>query len=99
MLGTGNASVVCCGKPILAQKAKPADTDHAIKITEIEDEFYVELNHEMTKEHFINFISYVRYDRVLTVRLYPEQDCAVRIPKTYGGKFVYYCNKHGLFTC
>ena len=51
----------------------------------------------MTKEHYIGFVSYVRFDRVLTAALYPEQDCAVRIPKMYGGKIVFYCNKHGLF--
>ena len=51
----------------------------------------------MSKEHFISFISYVGVDRVLTVRLYPEQDATVRIPKMYGGKILFCCNKHGLF--
>lgn len=95
--GTGNSQVVCCGKQIEALKAVLADDEHAINISEIEDDYYIEFNHEMTKEHYISFVSYVRFDRVLTVKLYPEQDCAVRFPKMYGGKIYFYCSKHGLF--
>ena len=97
MQGIGNSQVICCGKQLEALKAVPADTKHTINISEIEDDYYIEFNHEMTKEHYISFVSYVRFDRVLTVRLYPEQDSAVRFPKMRGGKFYFYCNNHGLF--
>lgn len=97
MQGTGNSQVVCCGKQIEDLKAISADDEHTISISGIEDDYYIEFNHEMTKEHYISFVSYVRFDRALTVKLYPEQDCAVRFPKMYGGKFYFYCNKHGLF--
>ena len=97
MQGTGNCQVVCCGKKVEALKVSVSDNEHLIKISEIEDDFYVEFDHEMTKEHYIGFVSYVRLDRVLTVRLYPEQEAAVRFPKMYGGKIYYHCNNHGLF--
>ena len=95
--GTGNGQVVCCGKQLEALTAVSADDEHTINISEIEDDFYIEFNHEMTKEHYISFVSCVRFDRVLTVKLYPEQDATVRFPKMYGGKIYFYCNKHGLF--
>ena len=95
--GTGNGQVVCCGKQLEALTAVSADDEHTINISEIEDDYYIEFNHEMTKEHYISFVSYVRFDRVLTIKLYPEQDCAVRFPKMYGGKIYFYCSKHGLF--
>ena len=95
--GTGNGQVVCCGKQLEALTAVSADNEHTINISEIEDDYYIEFNHEMTKEHYISFVSYVRFDRVLTVKLYPEQDSAVRFPKMYGGKIYFYCSKHGLF--
>ena len=97
MQGTGGCNVVCCGKILSPLKASPADHEHALKITEVENDFYVELDHEMTKAHFVRFVTYVGFDRVLTMYLYPEQDPAVRIPKVYDGKIVYYCNQHGLF--
>lgn len=97
MQGTGENRVVCCGQPVGAATAKKADENHSLSVSETENDFYIEFSHEMTKEHFIGFVSYVSFDRVLTVRLYPEQDASVRFPKTYGGKLYYYCNRHGLF--
>lgn len=96
-VGEGQAS--CCGKILESLEAKPTDKNHKIKILEIENDFHIEFEHEMTKEHYIEFVSYVSFDRLLTVRLYPEQESAVRFPKMYGGKIYYYCNRHGLFEC
>ena len=97
MQGVGKGDIICCGKTLEPLQAKTPDATHSITVSEIEDDFYIEFNHEMTKEHYISFVSYVRFDRVLTVALDPEQECAVRIPKTYGGKIIYYCSEHGLF--
>ena len=97
MQGVGNCQINCCGRTLTPLQAKVADKEHALTITEIENDFYIELSHEMSKKHYISFVSYIGVDRVLTLRLYPEQDCAIRIPKAYTGKIVYYCNKHGLF--
>ena len=95
--GTGEFQIVCCGKQLEKLNAENADDEHAITVSEIENDYYITFNHEMTKQHFIGFVSYVAFDKVLTVRLYPEQDSSVRFPKLYGGKIYYYCNRHGLF--
>ena len=97
MQGVGDSQVVCCGKLLEPLKAKQCDEEHLLTVSEIEDDFYISINHEMVKGHYIVFLAYLKMDRVITVRLYPEQDCSVRIPRFYGGKFVFYCNKHGLF--
>lgn len=97
MQGTGNSQVICCGMPVNELKAVLADSEHIISISQIEDDFYVEFNYEMTKEHFISFVAYVTFDKILMVKLYPEQDSSVRFTKMYGGKFYFYCNQHGLF--
>ena len=66
----------------------------------MENDYYVEIDHEMTKEHYISFVAYVTYDRVLLIKLYPEQSPTVRFPRLCGkferGKFYIYCNQHGL---
>lgn len=97
MQGTGECSVVCCGKQLEPQSAKPADDSHLVKVSEIENDFYITFEHEMTKEHFIHFVSYVSFDRVLTVKLYPEQDPSVRFPRMHSGKLCFFCTEHGLF--
>lgn len=95
--GMGNFQITCCTMPVEPLMAKNADDEHGVNISEIENDFYIEFNHEMTKEHFISFVSYVGVDRVITVKLYPQQAPTVRFPVMYGGKFYFYCNKHGLF--
>ena len=94
---SGMAEIICCGKPLDPAVINQADDNHNIKITQIENDYYVEFDHEMTKEHYISFIAYICFDRMLMVRLYPEQSPAVRFPRMYKGKLYYYCNKHGLF--
>ena len=93
----GNSQIVCCGKNLQPLQAQVPDVAHTLNISEIENDFYIEIPHAMSKEHYISFVAYINNDRVLTWRLYPEQDCAVRIPKAYDGNIVYYCKQHGLF--
>ena len=93
----GECQIFCCGKQVPPLTPIKTDDKHSMNITEIENDFYIEIHHEMTKEHFIAFVCYVWMDRTFMIHLYPEQDPAIRIPKMYRGKLFYYCNKHGLF--
>ena len=95
--GIGQFDVTCCGKQLLPLTAKKADNAHAMRLIKSEDAFYIRFDHEMTKAHSLGFLLYVGVDRTLFVKLYPEQDAAVRIPQLYGGRFYVYCNKHVLF--
>lgn len=97
MHGMGECQISCCGKQLAPLKASEDNTGHEISVERIENDFYITFDHEMTKEHYISFVSYVSCDRVLTVKLYPEQDSSARFPILYGGKFYYYCSRHGLF--
>ncbi len=42
----------------------------------------------MTKERYLSFAAWVEMERVLMIRLYPEQDGAVRLPKARSGSFI-----------
>ena len=97
MQGVGGCTIICCGKTVEGLKSNQPDDKHKPKVSHIENDFYIEFDHEMTKEHYIKFVSYVGFDRVLTVRLYPEQNPSVRFPVMRGGKLYYYCSEHGLF--
>ena len=97
---TGDGDFSCCGRKLEALVPKVMNENHSINIEEVENDYYVEINHEMTKDHFISFVAYVTYDRVLLIKLYPEQSPTVRFPRLCGkferGKFYMYCNQHGL---
>lgn len=97
-ISSGNAEISCCGRKLSAMVAQPCDEEHQFEISLIEDEYYIRVSHDMNKEHYINFVSYVTYDRIMFVRLYAEQGSEIRIPRMTGGKFYFGCSKHGIWT-
>lgn len=94
---TGEAEVSCCGRKLVPLVPKPADENHQLNVEEIENDLYITFQHEMSKKHYLNFIAYVECDRVLFVKLYPEQSGEARFPKMYSGKLYFGCNQHGLW--
>jgi len=97
LTSTGESDVSCCGRKLAPLIPKPAEGIHKLTVEEIEEDYYVTFKHEMSKKHYISFIAYVAYDKVLFVKLYPEQGSEVRFPKMYGGKIYMGCNQHGLW--
>jgi len=97
LTSTGESDVSCCGRKLVPLIPKPAEGIHKLTVEEIEEDYYVTFTHEMSKKHYINFIAYIAYDRVLFVKLYPEQGSEVRFPKMYRGKIYMCCNQHGLW--
>lgn len=93
---TGNAVISCCGIALPPLEAEEADENHRITIERVEDEHFVTISHDMTKQHYISFVCYVTSDRAQLVKLYPEGNAEARL-KFRGRGYVYcYCNKHGL---
>ena len=93
---TGSAMVSCCGIPLPPLEAEETDDAHAITIEKVEDEYFVTVSHEMTKEHYISFIAHLTMDRLQLVKFYPEGNAETRFPLRGGGYLYLYCNKHGL---
>ena len=93
---TGDTLISCCGITLPALEAEAVDDDHKITIEQVEDEYFVTVDHEMTKQHFISFIAFVTSDRVRFVKLYPEGNAETRLSFRGGGFLYLYCNKHGL---
>ena len=97
MTATGNATISCCGKTLEPLVAKKAEEGHKLDIEPVEDELYVTTEHEMTKEHYISFVAYVKGDRALITKQYPEWNIQFRFRKSGHGKLYFYCVNHGLF--
>lgn len=93
----GEGSFSCCGVTLPRLEAEACEADHQICLEEIEQEYYITLNHPMSKEHYISFLAYVTAESVEIVKLYPEQDVSIRFRKKGHGAFYAYCNRHGLF--
>lgn len=95
---SGESTISCCGITLPKLEAETADDSHNIYVKQIEYDFYVTLEHPMTKKHYISFMAYVTQNKVNILKLYPEQDAEGRFPITGDGKIFIYCNKHGLFS-
>ena len=92
---TGEAFVSCHG--ITLPKLEPEESIHEVKISLVEDEYFVEINHPMRKDNYISFIASVSSDKINLFKLYPESNAETRV-KASGVKYIYYySNKEGLF--
>lgn len=92
----GENLVSCCGITLPVLEAESEDKIHSINCEVIENEYYITMNHPMTKQHYISFIAYFTNDRCEIVKLYPEQNVEVRFLKRGKGTIYAYCNKDGL---
>ena len=92
----GDAVISCHGITLPSLEADEADENHQITIEKVEDEHFITVNHDMTKEHYISFIAYLTSDRVQFVKFYPEGNAETRLNFRGSGFLYIYCNKHGL---
>ena len=92
----GETVVSCCGISLPPLEAEEPDDDHQINIKNVEDEKFIIVSHEMTKSHYISFMSYVTSDKITFVKLYPEGNAETRMQFRGRGYLYIFCNRHGL---
>ena len=95
--GTGEAAVSCHGITLPPLEAENPDEKHGVCIETVEDEYYISIEHEMTKEHYISFVAAVMDNGFSVVKLYPEGNAEARFKINRVKNIYYYCNKDGLF--
>ena len=94
---TGQAMVCCCGIALPPMEAESVDDAHGIRTEIVEDEYYVTMDHPMTKEHYISFLAAVSDNGVQLVKLYPEGNAEARFKRSRTKYLYACCNRHGLF--
>jgi len=93
----GDAVIQCHGITLTALEAEPADDLHPISVEKVEDEYYVTVSHQMTKDHYISFMAAVSPDSIRITKLYPEWNAETRFKISGVKKIYFYCNRDGLF--
>ncbi|HBZ12986.1 MAG TPA: XRE family transcriptional regulator [Clostridiales bacterium] len=94
---TGSALVSCCGITLPPLEVEQDNEEHIINVEKIGHEYFVSINHDMTKTHYISFIAYCTNDRFELIKLYPEGNAEANFFVRGHGKIYCYCNHHGLF--
>ena len=75
----GETVMQCHG--ILLSPCQPEETDenHMIFIERVEDEYYIRIGHDMTKQHYISFVAALSSDKIQMIKLYPEGNAEARV--------------------
>ena len=94
----GEAVIQCHGIILKPCQAEETDENHMVFIERIEDEYYIRVEHDMTKQHYISFIAGVSADKIQMVKLYPEGNAEARLKINGVRKILFYCNRDGLFS-
>lgn len=94
----GEAVISCHGVQLAPAQPEETDENHMIFIECVEDEYYVRIDHEMSKKHYISFMAALSPDRSQMVKLYPEGNAEARFKTNVVKKIFFYCNRDGLFS-
>lgn len=97
LCSSGNALISCCGVTLPPLEAEAPDPEHTLRHEPVEDEYFLSISHEMTKQHYISFIAFASSGHLELVKLYPEGNAEARMTLHGGGLLYWYCNRHGLF--
>lgn len=97
MYSMGESVIQCHGILITPCQAEETDENHMIFIERIEDEYYVRMEHDMTKEHYISFVAALSSDKLQMIKLYPEGNAEASFKINGVKKILFYCNRDGLF--
>ena len=93
----GEAVIHCHGVQLTPAQAEETDENHIILIEKVEDDYFIQIDHEMTKKHYISFVAAMSADNMQMTKLYPEGNAEVRFPTRGVRKIFFYCNRDGLF--
>ena len=94
----GEASIHCHGILLTPLEAELTDECHKAFIERVEDEYYIRIDHDMTKEHYVSFAAAVSSDGMQMVKLYPEGNAEARFKIRGVKRIFFYCNRDGLFS-
>ena len=94
---TGEAVVICCGITLPPLETEEDSPEHVIHVEITDDEYYVTVDHPMTKEHYISFLAAVSDQGVQFTKLYPEGSAEARFRIQGVKKFYAFCKHYGRF--
>lgn len=94
----GEVVIHCHGILLSPCQAEETNENHMIFIEKVEDEYYIRIEHDMTKQHYISFIAALSSDKIQMIKLYPEGNAEARVKINGVKKILFYCNRDGLFS-
>lgn len=94
----GEGVIHCHGVLLVPCSAEETDENHMILVERVEDEYYVRIEHDMSKQHYISFIAALSSDKIQMTKLYPEGNAEARFKINGVKQLLFYCNRDGMFS-
>ena len=94
---TGEIQLSCCGKVCTPQTAVKAAAEERLCAEQVEDEWFITTEHPMRKDCYISFLAFATGESIQIIKLYPEWDMQVRLPRRKHGTLYFYSTVKGLF--
>ena len=94
----GESVIHCHGVTLTPAEEELPDERHQATVDIVEDEYFITVSHEMSKQHYISSIAALSPDRIQMVKLYPEGNAEARFKLNGVKKICFYCNRDGLFS-
>lgn len=95
--GTGEMQLSCHGHNLSPLEAQSPEGRFEVSVETVEDEYFVSVEHPMTKQDHISFMAAVSADRVQMVRLFPEGPAETRFKRSGVRAIYFYSAADGLF--
>ena len=97
LFSTGEAVLSCHGITLPPLEAEPCDEAHPVSVEISEDEYFVRVEHEMSRDHYVSFLAALGDDGLHLTKLYPEGAAEARFKISRTRLILLYCNRDGLF--
>jgi len=82
IITTGQVVISCCGIGLPAWEPEKADSSHSVHVEQIEGEYYVAIENDMDKEHYISFPATIKEDGYELKKFYPEGAAEARFKRS-----------------
>jgi transcriptional regulator with XRE-family HTH domain len=86
-------AVYCCGRKIDGNLPVKAEPIEKLMVENIENEWFVSSDREMSKNNYVLFVAYLTSDKMLMTKLYPEWNLQTRFFNYGHGRLVWGTNK------
>lgn len=97
LYGTGEVQLNCHGHNLEPLEPQSAEGRFEFIVETVEDEYFVSIEHEMTKQNYISFMAAVSADRIQLVKLFPEGPAEARFKKSMVRYIYFFSQQDGLF--
>ena len=97
LVASGNSCLTCCSETLSRLVPVEAGEKERLSVRKEGDEILVSSSHPMTKDNYIAFVAYERWDGIIFRTFFPEWNLQTSFPYAQKGRLIWYSTTKGAF--